>query len=366
MAGCVTFRDEPARPVLGVGEIEDRIPERIKERESWAKAILDAVVAVELEPTAERICAVIAVIEQESGYQADPEVANLPKVVKAGLMAKLAPLGPLAEPAMKAILEGRSPGSEVTFGRRIDGLKTERDLDRLFRDIAAAYRERLPGTFVVASALAKLLGKGALQDLNPVTTAGSMQVKVAFARQLRAFAGLTDAELREKLYTQAGGVAAGTARLLGYRVAYDDIVYRFADYNSGVYSSRNAAFQSLVGELTGRTLIFDGDLLAYDQDGDPKRLETETLKALLEFGAAHDIRLGSIRRAARKEKSSDFEETSLWEDVRAAWQEKTGKSPPYARIPTVTLASPKLATTRSTSWFASSVKRRYLQCRSRG
>ena len=79
-----------------------------------------------------------------------------------------------------------------------------------------------------------------IDDLNPVTTAGPMQVQVSFARGM---SGLSDAETRELLYTRFGGVRFGTARLLGYAAAYDDVLYRFADYNAGMYSSRNAAFQ---------------------------------------------------------------------------------------------------------------------------
>jgi hypothetical protein len=190
-----------------------------------------------------------------------------------------------------------------------------------------------------------------------------MQVKVSFAKALDGFDNLSDAEARDLLHTRKGGVIAGTARLLGYEAHYDDVVYRFADYNAGVYSSRNAAFQAMLSDLGGEKLVPDGDLLAYEPDGDATGDVTRSVKAMLAFGARHDLSDRAVRRAANHEKTLDFEDYDLWDEVRAAWEKKTGKKAPYARIPTVTLSSPKLSGTRSTAWFAKSVKARYDACR---
>ena len=367
LAGCV-HAPEPAPPpprTVTLDEVTHALPDKVKDKAGWADDILVAIRLAGKEATAERACAVIAVIGQESGFVPDPAVADLPRIVRAGLVEKLAPLGPLAEPALAAILEGKAPGSPTTFGERIERLKTERDLDRLFRDIAAAYRGQAPGTFAVASALSLLLGKGSFEDLNPVTTAGSMQVKVSFAREAGVREDLDDATVRELLYTRGGGVRFGTARLIGYAASYDDVSYRFADYNAGIYASRNAAFQAMLSEVTGIALVPDGDLLAWDQGGDVKDVETNTLRALRTFGAAHGLSSWTVNGDAKKEKSAAFEGTKSWQSVRAAWEEKTGKLAPYARIPEVALSSPKLRTPRTTAWFAASVKKRYQACRAR-
>lgn len=366
--GCAHAPESPAAPpprTVTVAETARALPDKVKDRDGWADDILVAIRIAGKEPTAERACAVIAVIGQESGFVPDPAVSELPRIVRVGLVEKLAPLGPLAEPALAAILEGNAPGSSETFGARIDRLKTERDLDRLFRDIAAAYRAQAPGTFAVASALSLLLGKGSFEDLNPVTTAGSMQVKVSFARALGDNEGMDDDALRELLYTRGGGVRFGTARLIGYPASYEDVGYRFADYNAGVYASRNAAFQSALADLTGHTLVPDGDLLAWDQDGDAKSVETQSLRALRAFGKAHGLLQWTIDGDAKKEKSASFEDTKTWRAVREAWQAKHGAPPRYARIPEVALSSPKLKKPRTTAWFASSVKARYQACRVR-
>ena len=183
-----------------------------------------------------------------------------------------------------------------------------------------------------------------------------MQVQVAFARRL---SGMRDADIRELLYTRAGGVRFGTARLLGYGAGYDDVVYRFADYNAGEYASRNAAFQEQLGRLVGTTLALDGDLLNYRTKRARRRCRPRSRSARRTGSTA------TTSATIAREKTLDFEETELWSAVRDAWAQRTGRPAPYARIPDVTLSSPKLSRTLTTAWFAASVKRRYVACRQR-
>lgn len=349
----------PTSPPLTAEQAINAIPAKVKDRAGWTADILTAIALTDKAPTAERVCAVVAVIEQESGFQADPVVADLPAIVKHGLKDKLDRLGPMAEPALAAVLAMDAPGGG-TFSTKIGKLKTERDLDRLFRELRDAVKKENPGGFAVAAALSAVFADG-LDEMNPVTTAGSMQVKVDFAQSLDP--KMDNDDVRELLYTRAGGVRAGTARLLGYAASYDDVAFRFADYNAGLYTSRNAAFQQLVEDLTGQSLVNDGDLLIYDKNGSPKDVDSNTLKALLTFGAANGLSSWTIHRDAKKEKTQAFEETDTWKTVRAAWTTKKKATPPYAQTPEVSLSSPKLSKPRTTSWFASSVKQRYLRCR---
>ncbi|MEZ6841085.1 DUF1615 family protein [Acinetobacter baumannii] len=47
-----------------------------------------------------------------------------------------------------------------------------------------------------------------------------------------------------------------------YPADYDKMAFIvFADYNSCMYSSRNAAFQKMLKELTDKDISLDGDLL---------------------------------------------------------------------------------------------------------
>jgi hypothetical protein len=363
---CVTSKDQTeVTEGLNIAEVTAYVPAQVKDRSGWAEDIFQSIAALSKAPTTERVCAVIAVVEQESGFQANPQVVNLPQIVRGGILKKFEPLGILAEPAVKLLLAGKAPGATETFENRIAKLRTERDLDQFFRDMAAAYHGEFPGPYAIASVVSKLMGKGYLAELNPVTTAGSMQVKVSFAKTLDEANNKNDEEIRDWIYTRAGGLRVGTARLLGYDASYDDIIYRFADYNSGIYSSRNAAFQEMLGHVTGQKLTFDGDILAYDQNG-IKDVETKSLSALLAFARKNDIWEWTVQRDAKKEKTQEFEETTSWEKVRDAWKEKTNKDAPYARMPSVLLSSPKLSKTRSTEWFATNVKKRYSACRDRG
>lgn len=359
LSACESKKDEE----LSEEKIAALIPSHVSARLLWARDVRAALHAIGKTGNAERVCAVLAVIEQESGYQADPIVPDLPRIVREGLGKKLERLGPLAAPALSTLLDLHPPGSQETFGQRINRLRSEKDLDRLFRDIDAAYRSQMPQVYRVAGVLSFLFGKGSLETFNPVTTAGSMQVKVEFAKSRGS--GKTEAEVRDELYTRAGGILYGTARLLDYPANYDDVIYRFADYNAGYYASRNAAIQGMVQDLTGMELSFDGDLLAYNAKGEVLDGESKSLAALRRFANDNGIWDWWLRYDIRMEKSSLFEKSLTWWKLQRAWSKKMGREAPYARLPDVKIVSPKLLRSRSTAWFAKSVKERYQRCRAR-
>ena len=366
MSACVTA--PPGTGLDGTGltlqEITQLLPDKVVDKDGWASDIKAAIEALDINATEEHVCAAAAVIDQESNFQINPKVKDLPQIVRQAILNKFYRLGILAEPAMVLLLAGKIPGKDETFSRRIQYLKTEKDLDLFFREIALAYRDKFPGPYVITSAISKLLGPGYLEQLNPVTTLGSMQVKIDFARDLPGSSDRSDSELRDWLYTREGGVKAGIARLLGYNASYDDVIFRFADYNSGIYSSRNAAFQEALSGLTGQPLSLDGDLLSY-KDGEVADVESKSLHAMRTFAKEHSIWEWIVNRDFQKEKSEDFEQTVSWSEVYSATTAKSGSKLHYARIPIVTLDSPKLSTPRTTDWYAKNVKHRYNNCRAR-
>lgn len=365
ISGCARQARPDARipPRLTADEVADLLPKKIPDREGWGLDVLTALDANRIHPSRENVCAVLAVIEQESGYRPNPVVPNLARIVQKKLDGYADKLGPLGRPALDMLLEGKAPGTRESFAARLKKVKTERDLDLVFRDLLRYYEEEFPTTFAAANLLGRFTGFGALAAQNPITTAGSMQVSVRFAMEHPLSRDLEEWQVRDRLYTRAGGVLYGSARLLDYEAAYDRPIYRFADYNAGFYASRNAAFQAQLAELTGIALALDGDLLIYEKDATPSRRDSKTLKALQTLRDRYRLRLSdrALRKDAEKEKSRAFEQTETWRALKTLYRQHKG-TPAYARLPEVLIRSPKMRGDRSTAWFARSVDRRYQQC----
>ncbi len=367
MSGCARHaRPDALPPRLSAEEFGEMVPLQVADRDGWGLDVLTALDANKLHPSRENVCAVLAVIEQESGYKPNPVVPNLAKIVQEKLDRYAEKLGPLGKPAMEKLLEGKAPGTKESFAARLKKVRTERDLDVVFRDLLRYYEEEFPATFTAANLLGRAAGYGSLADQNPITTAGSMQVSVRFAAEHPQSDGLEEWQVRDRLYTRSGGVLYGTARLLGYDAAYDKPIYRFADYNAGFYASRNAAFQAQLAELTGTKLVADGDLLIYEKDATPSDKPSNTLMAMLSFRDKFKVDLsdGDVRDEAEKEKTREFEQTAIWKALKEQYAKRKGP-PEYARLPEVVIRSPKMRGDRSTAWFARNVDRRYQQCLAR-
>ena len=138
--------------------------------------------------------------------------------------------------------------------------------------------------------------------------------------------------VRDSLYTRRGGVKYGTARLFTHDAPYTDPRHRFADYNAGVWASRNAAVQALASNLTGIDIALDGDILRYDSDGEPSAETSNTMRVLLAVAAAHPDQLSErqVRKDARLEKTAAFDQTPTVRVVRETWSAKHDRTWPYA------------------------------------
>lgn len=351
---------QPKETGLTVDQIAAHVRTGTKDAEGWAADVRAALIAAKQPVDEAHVCQVLAIVEQESGYDPNPAVPNLGKIVEDELDAELARLGPLAPFGKDALLDHTPEGQSQTFRERLHTLKTERDLDVLFRDIVAYHESRAP----IVGKAARLFFPRLIERLNPITTAGSMQVSVAFAQERARDDGLAAEAARDALYTRAGGLKYGTARLFAHEADYDKPIYRFADYNAGLYASRNAEFQSILADLTDTPIAPDGDLLVYDGRGEVKDVDGETTKLLLTWATANAPDLGEsrIRSDLAREKERRFEETATWATLRTAWQAKRGRTPPYARVPDVALDSPKLSAELTTRWFAEKVSERYTKC----
>lgn len=343
LVGCSTppARPEPAqvRTVLLA-----KLPGKLADREGWARDIEQAFTTLELEPSESNLCAVLAVIEQESTYRVDPPVPNLGRIAIDEIKRRAATHG------VPALVVDMGLQLRAPDGRRYEdhlrALKTEREMSALFEEITA----RLP------------LGSGRLfAGLNPVRTGGPMQVSIAFAEaHAGAYPHADSDSIRHEVFTRRGGLYFGILHLLGYPADYDRPLYRFADFNAGWHASRNAAFQRAAAIASGIKLVYDGDLLV---PGAPMDRPGATESALRSIAARLDMDAGDIRADLRLGARADFTRSRLYRRVFAIADAKGAGNPvPRARVPDIDLKSPKISRKLTTAWFADRVNTRWNAC----
>ena len=321
------------------------MPARVADREGWASDIQAAFSAQKIEPNSENICAVLAVTEQESGYVANPAVANLPKIARGEIDRRAASLH-VPRFLVDAALAIRSPDGS-TYNDRLQQVRTERDLSEIY--------ESLIGTVP--------LGKRLFADLNPVQTGGPMQVGIPFAESnASSYPYPVEGTIRDEVFTRRGGMYFGIAHLLGYQTPYTRKVHRFADYNAGWYASRNAAFQNAVALATGTALALDGDVL---NPGAPLDKPGQTERAVRMLSAELDMDERAIRKALERGDRLDFDDTGLYAKVFALAEARARKPLPRAMIPGIKLESPKITRELTTAWFATRVDELYQRCLAR-
>jgi hypothetical protein len=349
LAGCGT---PPVKRSTGRSPDEIRaqlvalLPPTLAEREGWAHDIEHAFTTLRLLPSTDNLCATLAVIEQETGYSANPTVPGLAGIARREIERRAASVK-IPKLAVDAALRLPS-GDGRSFAQRLDALRTEKDMSDLFEQLIA----RVP------------LGRRLFASANPVRTGGSMQVAIAFAEQHareHAYPHRDVTSIRDEVFTRRGGVYFGIAHLLQYPASYTRHIHRYADFNAGWYASRNAALQQAVSRLAGVELVPDGDL----QLPDPglfgtQRSRTET--ALLSLAPRLGLPEARIRRDLAREHEFAFEQTDTWRAVFAAADAQAGRALPRAVIPRITLKSPKITRTLTTEWFANRVESRYRQC----
>ncbi|GAC1377728.1 MAG: hypothetical protein NVSMB40_17770 [Aquirhabdus sp.] len=276
-SGCHKKPEEdPAIHLAEKDKVARLIPLRAKDRKSWATDMLSIMDDAKIPHTLENICSVVAIVDQESNFQADPAVPGLSREAKKALFERIQDkLGDIGVEKFKEMLKNK-PTPEDSFMMKINKIRTERDLDLLYREMFDYFRSHYNLT-ILTGAASLLAGHDMKEYLNPIKTLGSMQVHVNYAFS-HAHTLIKKEAIRDEMYTQYGGMYYGINRLLGYDADYDKPIYRFADYNSGMYSSRNAAFQQTVSKLSDIPLTLDGDLLSYDKDENvlAARSNTET------------------------------------------------------------------------------------------
>lgn len=348
LSACAVQPQTPERSPDDIrAEITRKLPPSLADRSGWANDVYVALTAQDIPATSANLCAVLAVTEQESTYQVNPPVPNLGRIAREEIY-KRAGEHHMPRFAVDAALRLKSPDGR-SYSERIDGVRTEKGLNDIYTDMIT----EVP------------LGKRLLAGLNPVRTAGPMQVAIDFAKSHAddyPYPLQPDKTIRDEVFTRRGGLYFGAKHLLGYRTGYDAMLYRFADFNAGWYASRNAAFQAAVTKASSIELQLDGDLLAPGASMDNPGATERAVRAL---GDRLYLDSRGIRRALQQSDSLDFERTALYSQVFALAERDAGRPLPRAILPGIKLQSPKITRNLTTAWFANRVDDRWRRCMKR-
>jgi hypothetical protein len=326
------------------GMIERSVPRTVTDRSGWAADMQAAFTSLGIEPTRENVCAIVAVIEQESGFRVDPVIPGLPAMAWREIDSRAAHAGVPPVIVHTALQLKSSTGR--SYSDRIGSARTEKDLSDIYEDFIGA----VP------------LGTTLFADHNPIRTRGPMQVNIAFAEQyavVRPYPYPVKSSIADEVFTRRGSVYFGTAHLLAYPASYDAYLYRFADFNAGQFASRNAAFQRAVSSASGVPLVSDGALLPHG--GDVKNPGSTEL-AVRTLGKRLNMDDDAIHSALEQGKTADFERTQLYQRIFALADRAKGQPLPRASIPSIQLHGPKISRSLTTEWYARRVDQRFKRC----
>lgn len=350
--------------------------------DQWVRDLRLALDRNEFAISRENVCAMIAIIAQESSFNENPAVDNLGALSKAAVLKKVSSLSSvpfldLDQTALEWLYT--QPSSSNSYLIQLEQVKTERDLDYLYRKMVVGLGEQ--GIGLLSKGAAKntqaLLEKSPIlvRDLielsNEIDTLGSMQVSVRFALKEAEKASNRSLmlgevwKLRDSMYTREGGMYYGARQLLGYKTHYTQKIHRFADFNAGRYASRNASVQNMINQLLPESLVLDGDLLLYDKNNEAKAAVSNTEQALRQLVKRYNLPLSdhTLREDLALEKSYEFYHTSLYLQLTRLYQTQTGQVPAPALLPQIRLNSEKTSTTvLTTERFAHRVNQRYRAC----
>lgn len=347
LGSCASEAPSPA-PVVSPADahalIEQSLPHGVPDRGGWTADMYAAFTVLTVTPTRENICAVVAVIEQESGFHVDPMIPGLGAIARREIERR-ADRAHVPQMIVDGVLQLKSSDGR-TYGERIDKARTEKELSDVYEDLIAS----VP------------LGTTLFAERNPIRTRGPMQVNIAFAEQFAAVSPYpypVKSSIADEVFTRRGSLYFGIAHLLDYRAPYGEYLYRFADFNAGQYASRNAAFQNAVGLASGIPIDADGALLPHDADVNSPGVTELAVRAL---GARLRMSDSAIHKALSEGRTKDFETTPLYQRVFAIADQTLGRQAPRALVPQIRLLSPKIKRSLTTDWYAHRVDARFKRC----
>ncbi|MGO9118109.1 MAG: DUF1615 family protein [Desulfomonilaceae bacterium] len=309
----------------------------IKKRIEWTDAALYAVERNQLPISKEILGLVATLISIESGFHADPLVAD--------------PSGP---DGMEGLLNRAEKRLFEKFGRimiippipkyyaeyknkywpQLLACHTESNVEVIARHLAEDLKKDSEG---FPAPIKDVVNKNIDKLGNVVRSKGSMQVKLFRARPAMRDRGeeFTDQELTEYMYTTRGGVDVGVAVLKPMFVQYaaqcaerGDLSWLFfvgMDYHYGPFASRNMMEQIRIRDLSRQKIALDGSFLNHNEDGKPETEDSETLAAAVK--ALPAIQKQAIIKAFLLERDPNYIYTQVHRSIVEAHKERFGDTP---------------------------------------
>ena len=287
---------------------------------------------------------VLTTIQLESGVSEDPALENRNlEALFTGELQRLRREIPLAGKLLDRSTLDDAVRAKLRRDTRRGKVRTEAQLVRYVEgDLRKWLGDHLRAHYLFPAPLARYVSRQALR--NPVTTLGPMQInlhkatanarrrgeKLASPAQMRTWLLAPDTALERGL--REGIYQLWRAYRYYRRRLSADLAVRFAtaDYNAGEFSSRNAAFQQRVAQLSGHGLILDGDLLTYSKGAVALRAsntESAVITLLTRYPAP------KIRTDLLLEKEEGFDATPTWKQVCRIQRKRNGKPCLVAIVP---------------------------------
>ena len=309
----------------------------VKQQEEWIRAILNAVERNGLPVCKEILGLVASIISIESSFRADPLVADSSRgetvaamveraenelLQKFGVIMSVPPV-----PNLYRIYKER-------YYQRLVECKTEGEIELLARSVAEDLKR---DAAILPEFVRTILWKEIDKVTNVVSTKGSMQLNFPRAKQVMKDRGdeFSDQELCDYMYTMEGGVDVGIAAIKPIFVQYAAyhahegtlswLFFVGMDYHYGPFTSRNMMEQVRIRDLSARPIAIDGDLLLYNDKGEPERRYSETLEAAASIFP--HIQKTEIYNAFLLEKDPYYIYTDVHRVIEEMHREKFGDTP---------------------------------------
>ncbi|MFD2013250.1 DUF1615 family protein [Acinetobacter vivianii] len=130
-------------PEMKAEQIKKVLPPRVNDRESWSQDIFDIMQQLSIPKSKQNVCSIVAVVDQESNFVADPAVPGLGEKAVQEINTRLkekfeAKLGETIGGTVAGYFEDvlkNQPSPENNYMSQMRKVKTERELDLLYREI---------------------------------------------------------------------------------------------------------------------------------------------------------------------------------------------------------------------------------------